>query len=118
MAGQDATIKTMRGIATHCGSFIVDGFNFVDPRCRHYFLTHFHSDHTAGLHAGFDVGTIYCSAVTAELVIAVIGVRRKNVVSAEAGHGEQQIGGSGGSLEPPGPLLEPLPQSRCCPDQI
>jgi len=85
MAGQDATIKTMRGIAKHCGSFIVDGFNFVDPKCKHYFLTHFHSDHTTGLHAGFDVGTIYCSAVTAELIIAMIGVRRKNVVSAEVG---------------------------------
>eukprot|EP01051_Picozoa_sp_SAG22_P012319 SAG22_NODE_1269_length_4943_cov_2.834434_1_plen_905_part_00 len=82
MAGQDASIKTVGGLAAH---FIVDGFNFVDPCCQHYFLTHFHSDHTVGLHAGFDVGTIYCSTVTAELVVAVIGVRRKNVCAAEVG---------------------------------
>ncbi len=29
--------------------FLVDGFAFKHPRCRHYFLTHAHSDHTVGL---------------------------------------------------------------------
>lgn len=30
-------------------SFLVDGFAFKHPRCRYYFLTHAHSDHTVGL---------------------------------------------------------------------
>ena len=27
---------------------MVDGFNFQNARCKNYFLTHFHSDHTTG----------------------------------------------------------------------
>ena len=27
---------------------MVDGFKFQSPRCRHYFLTHYHADHTIG----------------------------------------------------------------------
>ena len=34
---------------------------------QHYFLSHFHSDHTIGLDWTFAAGTIYCSAVTAAL---------------------------------------------------
>ena len=30
-------------------NFIVDGFAFTSPKCKHYFLTHAHSDHTIGL---------------------------------------------------------------------
>eukprot|EP00891_Asterochloris_glomerata_P006895 jgi/Astpho2/6895/gw1.00106.24.1_t len=48
---------------------MVDGFRFQNPRCTKYFLTHFHADHTTGkLRAVFDAGTIYCSAVTANLL--------------------------------------------------
>lgn len=32
--------------------FIVDGFRFQSPTCRHYFLTHAHSDHTTGVCTG------------------------------------------------------------------
>ncbi len=78
-------MKRLRGIADDAGGFIVDGFNFVDPETKHYFLTHFHSDHTTGLHASFDIGTIYCSAVTAELVVSVTGVKRKVVIALEIG---------------------------------
>lgn len=30
-------------------NFIVDGFKFQTPKCRHYWLTHSHSDHTIGV---------------------------------------------------------------------
>ena len=33
-----------------------------------FFLTHFHADHVAGLRDGWDVGPLYCSAVTAALL--------------------------------------------------
>lgn len=29
-------------------TFIVDGFKFQSKACRHYFLSHYHSDHTIG----------------------------------------------------------------------
>ena len=85
MAAQDGFVKRLRGIADDDGGFIVDGFNFVDPETKHYFLTHFHSDHTTGLHASFDIGTIYCSNVTAELVVSVTGVKKKVVRALEIG---------------------------------
>ncbi|KAK9918001.1 hypothetical protein WJX75_000449 [Coccomyxa subellipsoidea] len=49
--------------------FMVDGFRFQSPRCKHYWLTHYHSDHTTGLTTTFSAGTIYCSAVTANLLV-------------------------------------------------
>ena len=61
MATQSGDIKLVRGIDP---LFIVDGFNFVRPECAHYFLTHYHGDHTTGLHPAFDMGTIYCSLGT------------------------------------------------------
>jgi len=48
---------------------VVDAFTSANPAVsRHYFLSHFHSDHYGGLTRGFAAGTIYCSAVTAALV--------------------------------------------------
>lgn len=44
--------------------FMVDGFAFTNAKCSHYFLTHYHSDHTVGLGRRFTAGTIYCSPVT------------------------------------------------------
>ncbi|CAN0498026.1 unnamed protein product [Scytosiphon promiscuus] len=38
MATQDEKIKWVEG-----SPFIVDGFRFTNPRCKHYLLTHFHS---------------------------------------------------------------------------
>ena len=38
MAAQVRDLKWVRGT-----KFIVDGFNFQDPECRTYFLTHCHS---------------------------------------------------------------------------
>lgn len=38
MAMQQERIKWVEGTP-----FMVDGFRFLNPRCRHYLLTHFHS---------------------------------------------------------------------------
>jgi len=72
MASQVKDIKQIPGT-----QFVVDGFNFNwSPFVRHYFLTHYHSDHTIGLKKSFDRGYIYCSEVTARLLIYDFGVRR------------------------------------------
>ena len=82
MATQNASIKRLAPPFAH---FIVDGFNFVEPDVHHYFLTHAHSDHTCGLHGSFDLGTIYCSSLTARVVRATIGVRAKLIQTLEVG---------------------------------
>ena len=43
MAQQLEHLKWINGT-----NFMVDGFNFQNARCKNYFLTHFHSDHTTG----------------------------------------------------------------------
>ena len=42
--------------------------------CRAYFLTHFHSDHYGGLVKSWKAGFVYCSAITAALVVQRLGV--------------------------------------------
>lgn len=69
MASQVESIKWVPGT-----SFIVDGFNFQSPRCRHYFLTHAHSDHTTGLRPDFSGGVIYVSPVTYSLLVHDMGI--------------------------------------------
>eukprot|EP00038_Savillea_parva_P031554 m.87854 g.87854 ORF g.87854 m.87854 type:complete len:952 (+) comp9728_c0_seq1:293-3148(+) len=76
MASQDGDIKVISGISP---TFIVDGFNFCLPECKTYFLTHCHSDHTTGLHAGFDLGTIYCTEISAAIVVSEMGLSPKVV---------------------------------------
>jgi hypothetical protein len=72
MATQLGSIKRVRRFP----GFVVDGFNYQSPDVVAYFLTHFHADHTVGLHAGFKgPAPIYCSAVTAALVTNVMGVK-------------------------------------------
>jgi len=68
MATQVESIKWV------AGRFLVDGFAFKNPRCRSYFLTHFHSDHTIGLTKGFKDGIIYCTSVTRNLLVGDMGM--------------------------------------------
>ncbi|GIL47382.1 hypothetical protein Vafri_4210 [Volvox africanus] len=70
MASQVERIKWVPGT-----DFLVDGFAFKNTRCSHYFLTHFHSDHTVGLNKSFNGGVIYCSHITARLLVHDMGIR-------------------------------------------
>ncbi|KAG2453744.1 hypothetical protein HYH02_001955 [Chlamydomonas schloesseri] len=80
MATQVESIKWVPGT-----NFIVDGFAFTSPKCKHYFLTHAHSDHTIGLRKSFNAGLIHCSHVTARLLIHDMGVRPEVVRPLEVG---------------------------------
>ena len=82
MATQNAALKRLAPPLSH---FIVDGFNFVEPDVHHYFLTHAHSDHTAGLHALTDLGTIYCSPLTARVLRATLGTKQKLLCTIDVG---------------------------------
>ncbi|CAK1541724.1 unnamed protein product [Leptosia nina] len=59
--------------------FAVDAFSYGDiPNVRHYFLTHFHSDHYSGLKKGFNK-MLFCSKITADLCISRLGVGVKYI---------------------------------------
>ena len=60
-------------------NLIVDGFHYAGNHCSTYFLTHFHSDHYGGIGKKWDHGTIYCSPVTAALVVQQLRVDPKYV---------------------------------------
>ncbi|CAN4079927.1 unnamed protein product [Withania somnifera] len=46
-----------------------------------YFLSHFHSDHYTGLSSNWSKGIIFCSSITANLLIKVLNVPAQFVVS-------------------------------------
>eukprot|EP00945_MAST-04E_sp_MAST-4E-sp1_P002244 g2244.t1 len=49
---------------------VIDGFQYASESLSNvYFLSHFHSDHYIGLKKSFSAGTIYCTEVTAKLVL-------------------------------------------------
>ncbi|KAF5180932.1 Dna ligase [Thalictrum thalictroides] len=54
--------------------FIVDGFRYSGNYSVSYFLSHFHSDHYVGLSSNWSKGIIFCSKVTAQLLIDVLKV--------------------------------------------
>ena len=59
---------------------IVDGFAFLNPFVRHYFLTHMHSDHTVGLKKSFNQGLIYCSEAAANLLRHDFGLHNTLII--------------------------------------
>ena len=82
MATQLGAIKRVRGFP----GVNVDGFNYQSPDVTAYFLTHYHADHTCGLHAGFKgPAPIYCTPPTAALLTAVTGVRPSLVRAVAVG---------------------------------
>ena len=87
MASQTGAIKRLAREAFR--GVNVDGFAFQSPDVRCYILTHFHADHYCGLSAAFgkddDEAKIYCSEITARLVVEFLGVKRERVVGCELG---------------------------------
>ena len=69
----------------------VDGFQFQSPDAKVYVLTHFHADHYCGLSSSFGrskgstEAKIYCSTITAALVVEFLGVNPELVVGCEIG---------------------------------
>ncbi|AET40460.1 DNA cross-link repair protein PSO2 Ecym_6059 [Eremothecium cymbalariae DBVPG len=52
-------------------TIVVDGFNFMDnSEVKYYFLSHFHADHYQGLCQSWKQGRLFCSQITANLVIS------------------------------------------------
>ncbi|CAH2263669.1 jg10936 [Pararge aegeria aegeria] len=59
--------------------FAVDAFSYGDiPNVKHYFLTHFHSDHYSGLKKSFNK-LLLCSKITADLCTSRLGVNSKYI---------------------------------------
>ncbi|XP_022948739.1 DNA ligase 6-like isoform X2 [Cucurbita moschata] len=54
--------------------FVVDAFSHAGEFSVSYFLSHFHSDHYAGLSPTWCKGIIFCSDVTARLLLEVLKV--------------------------------------------
>ncbi|KAI1791850.1 DRMBL-domain-containing protein [Ganoderma leucocontextum] len=65
--------KVMQGMP-----IAVDAFRYgAIPNVIAYFLTHAHSDHYTNLSTKWDIGPIYCSEPTANLIIHMLGVDPK-----------------------------------------
>ena len=49
-------------------------YSLCEPQSRSFFLSHHHSDHTVGLYRQWDVGLIFCSPITATLLVQQDGL--------------------------------------------
>ncbi|KAL6993986.1 Ligase [Sarracenia purpurea var. burkii] len=60
--------------------FVVDGFRYAGDYSVSYFLSHFHSDHYTGLSPNWSRGIIFCSGITARLLVEVLKISSSVVV--------------------------------------
>ncbi|KAL5220835.1 hypothetical protein ABZP36_025548 [Zizania latifolia] len=65
--------------------FLVDAFRHAGDFTVAYFLSHFHSDHYAGLGPSWSRGLIFCSALTARLLVSVLSIRPQLIVVLDNG---------------------------------
>jgi hypothetical protein len=65
--------------------FVVDGFRSAGRYSVAYFLSHFHSDHYTGITPQWSRGIIFCSEITASLVLQVLKVAPALVVALPMG---------------------------------
>ncbi|KAL6614720.1 hypothetical protein ACP70R_036990 [Stipagrostis hirtigluma subsp. patula] len=65
--------------------FLVDAFRHAGDFSVAYFLSHFHSDHYAGLSPSWRRGLVFCSAPTARLLASVLSVPPQLIVVLEVG---------------------------------
>ncbi|KAM0892423.1 hypothetical protein ACQ4PT_025741 [Festuca glaucescens] len=63
--------------------FLVDAFRHAGDFSVAYFLSHFHSDHYAGLGPSWRRGLVFCSAPTARLLASVLSVPPELIVSVD-----------------------------------
>jgi len=74
-------------------TFLVDGFLYRSkhPTCSHFFLSHFHSDHTQGLNNKtflqdeFGSNKIFCSKLTGDLICQLLYINSELVYGLEYG---------------------------------
>ncbi|XP_015699323.1 DNA ligase 6 isoform X2 [Oryza brachyantha] len=65
--------------------FLVDAFRHAGDYSVSYFLSHFHSDHYVGLGPSWRRGLVFCSAITARLLVSVLSVPPQLVVVVDVG---------------------------------
>ncbi|KAK9118640.1 hypothetical protein Scep_016733 [Stephania cephalantha] len=65
--------------------FLVDAFRFAGNHSVSYFLSHFHSDHYTGLSPNWSKGLIFCSQITARLLVEILKVPHWFVVGLPLG---------------------------------
>uniref|UniRef100_A0A0E0JMJ9 DNA ligase (ATP) n=1 Tax=Oryza punctata TaxID=4537 RepID=A0A0E0JMJ9_ORYPU len=65
--------------------FLVDAFRHAGDFTASYFLSHFHSDHYTGLGPSWRSGLVFCSPLTARLLVSVLSVPPQLVVVLDVG---------------------------------